>query len=260
MNTSKPGSAYLKKISRNTITLLKKSPGKYADEDYHKLRVEIKKLKAVAGFIEFVNTKFPKKKALQSFKRVYNQAGKIRELQLEASFLKKNNTQFIEQFLSDLAKRIDKEKEKFASLHLKKTTRKTKKAIKGIEPFLQNTNEANNIEFITRERKKIAQLTRDLPLQPSKVHQLRKLLKEDFYNRKRMDQPSPKIKAEDDFLELLGNWHDSTVLNNQIGKSILKAEIDPAELAELLKINAEVSLQSENLFNEINAALEKGVF
>ncbi len=75
-----------------------------------------------------------------------------------------------------------------------------------------------------------------------------------------MDQPSLKIKAEDDFLELLGSWHDCVVLNNQIETSILKAKIDPAELAELLKINAVVSLQSENLFNEINATLEKGVF
>lgn len=260
MKTSKSHSGYIKKIRKNIIALLEKSPEKFEDKDYHKLRVEIKKLKAIAGFIEFSNKKFSKKKVLKPFIKVYKQSGKIRELQLEESFLKKNNSQFIEQYLSDLAKRIEKERNKFASLPVKKTRRKTKKAIKGIEPFLQNTNEAESIEFILDERNKIAQLTRELPLKPANVHQLRKLLKEDFYNRKRMDQPSPKIKAEDDFLELLGSWHDCVVLNNQVGTSILKAEIDPAELAELLKINAEVSLQSENLFNEINATLEKGVF
>jgi CHAD domain-containing protein len=260
MKTSKPGSGYLKKLRKRIITLLKKSPEKFKDEDYHKLRVEIKKLKAVAGFIQFSHKKFSKKEALKSFKKVYKQAGKIRELQLEASFLKKNNPQFIERYLSDLDKRIEKEKKKFASVLRKKRRRKTKKSIKGIKLFFQDTDEADSLEFINNERKQITQLTRELPLKPANVHQLRKILKEDFYNRKRMDQPSPKIKAEDDFLELLGSWHDCVVLNNQIGTSILKAETNSAELAELLEINAVVSLQSENLLNEINATLEKGVF
>ena len=89
MKTSKSGSGYLKKIRKNIIALLKKSPEKFEDEDYHKLRVEIKKLKAIAGFIEFSNKKFSKKKHLKPFIKVYKQAGKIRELQLEESFLKK---------------------------------------------------------------------------------------------------------------------------------------------------------------------------
>lgn len=260
MKTSKSHSGYLKKIRKNIITLLKKSPEIFEDEDYHKLRVEIKKLKAVAGFIQFSKKHFSKRKAVKPVLKIYKQAGKIRELQLEASFLKKNNPQFIEQYLSDLDKRIEKEKKKFASLPRRKTKRKTKKAFKEIELFLEKINEAANIQFINKEREKVAQLTRQLPLKPANVHQLRKLLKEDFYTRKRMDQPSPKIKAEDDFLELLGSWHDCVVLNNQIGTSILKAKIDPAELAELLKINASVSLQSENFFNEINATFKKVVF
>lgn len=259
MKTSKSHSNYLKKISKNIIALLKKSPEKYEDEDYHKLRVEIKKLKAVAGFVEFSNKKFSKKKAIRPFIKVYKQAGKIRELQLEESFLTTNNSQFIQQYLTDLEKRIEKQKGKFASLPRKKIRKKIRKAIKAIEPFLNKTNEEDNIQFINKEREKVAQLTSELPLKPTKVHKLRKLLKDDFYNRKRINIPSPKIKTEDDFLQLLGRWHDCVILNDQIGTSILKAEIEPSELDELLKINAAVSLQSKNLFNEINATLEKGV-
>ena len=51
MKNSKPDSGYLKKIRKKTIDLLKKAPKKFEDEDYHKLRVEIKKLKSIAGFI-----------------------------------------------------------------------------------------------------------------------------------------------------------------------------------------------------------------
>ncbi len=260
MNTSKSDLTYLEKIREKIKALLKKSPATFEDEDYHSLRVEIKKLKAVAGFIEFSNKKFSKKKWLKPFTKIYKQAGKIRELQLEEAFLKTNNPQFIEQYLAKMAKRIERGKNKFALIPAKKTRRKIRKTINGIESFLQKTNEADSIQFINKEREKISTITRELPLNPGNAHQLRKLLKEDFYNRKRVDWPSEKIKAEDDLLELLGRWHDCVVLNDQIGTSILKAEINPAELAELLKINAAVSSQSENLFTQINATLEKGFF
>ena len=88
MKASKPGLDYLKKVRKNITALLKKSPVIFKDEDYHKLRVEIKKLKALAGFIQFSNKHFSQKKTLKPFLKVYKQAGKIRELQLEDAFLK----------------------------------------------------------------------------------------------------------------------------------------------------------------------------
>ena len=109
MKALKSDSNYLKKIRKNITTLLKKSPEKFEDEDYHKLRVEIKKLKALAGFVEFSNQKFSKKKQLKPFSKIYKYAGKVRELQLEVSFLQKNNAQFIEQYLCDLERRIEKQ-------------------------------------------------------------------------------------------------------------------------------------------------------
>ena len=260
MKALKSDSNYLKKIRKNITTLLKKSPEKFEDEDYHKLRVEIKKLKALAGFVEFSNQKFSKKKQLKPFSKIYKYAGKVRELQLEVSFLQKNNAQFIEQYLCDLERRIEKQKKKFASLSFKKIKRKTKKAMKTFQTFFDKTTAADNFQFIRGEREKISKLSGQLPLKPANAHELRKILKEDFYNRKRMDQASPKIKAEDDFLELLGSWHDCVVLNNQIGTSVFKAKINPAELGELLKINAEVSAKSEKLFAEINDRLRQGIF
>lgn len=260
MKNSKPDSRYLKKSRKIILRLLKKSPKKFEDEDYHQLRVEIKKLKSVAGFIEFSNKRFSKRKQLKPFSKLYKQAGKIRELQLEEAFLKKNNVQFIKHYLDDVAKSIKKEKKKFSSLISKKARKKIKMAIRAIESILIKTNEKDVIQFMNNERSKITSLTQKLPLNPDDAHKLRKILKEDFYNRKRINQPSEKIKAEDNLLELLGKWHDCVVLNDQIGRSILKPAMKPTELAELLKINALISSQSENLFTKINATLKKGVF
>jgi len=260
MEPSKTDSDYLKKISKKLAALLKKSPESFDDEDYHKLRVEIKKLKAVAGFAAFANENFSKKKQIKPFSKVYKHAGKIRELQLEETFLKNNNAGFIEHYLDEMDKRIQKEKKKFSSLISKKLRRKTKKSVQKIEQVLGRTNEKDEIQFMENERKKIASLTNKLPLKAEDAHRLRKTLKEDFYTRKRVHWPSEKIKAEDDLLELLGKWHDCVVLNEQIGTSILKAAIKPAELAELIKINALVSSQSENLFSQINSKLSQGLY
>ncbi len=260
MKTSKHGDVYLEKIREKTLSLLQKSPCEFEDEDYHKLRVEIKKLKALAGFIEFFHKSFKRKTHFKPFKKIFKQAGKIRELQLEASFLKKHNPLFIEEYIQSLLNKIEKQKKKFPPLISKKTKRKLKRVIREIESSLEQTTAEDVINFKKNEREKIRQLTQQLPLKPANAHRLRKILKEDFYNRKRLEQPSPKIQAEDNFLELLGKWHDCVVLNNQLGKSILKAKINPAALAELLKINAEVSTKSEKLFAEINDTLRQGLF
>jgi hypothetical protein len=260
MKRSKTDSDYLKKIRGKLAALLKKSPQSFQDEDYHRLRVEIKKLKAVAGFAEFADKDFSKKKQIKPFSNVYKRAGKIRELQLEESFLKNNNAGFIEHYLHEMDKRIQKEKKNFSSLISKKLRKKTKKSIQKIEQVLTKTDEKDEIQFMAAERKKIASLTEKLPLKAEDAHKLRKILKEDFYTRKRIHWPSEKIKDEDDLLELLGKWHDCVVLNEQIGTSILKATIKPAELGELIKINALVSSQSGNLFSKINTKLSNGLF
>ena len=260
MKTSKSGSVYLKKVKKNIILLLKKPSGNYESEDYHKLRVEIKKLKAAVSFIKFTHQSFSKRKVLKPFEKIYHQAGAIRELQLEATYLQKDHPEFIEKYLLDLAGRIDKEKKRFALLLTKNPLPRIKAAIKRMKPYLEHSSQTDSNQFIRHERKRIARLTRQLPMKPSKVHKLRKLLKKDFYNRKRCDGPSRNIKAEDDFLQLLGRWHDCVILNNQLGTSVLQAEIDPAELAELLKIKAAASAKSENLFSQINEALQKGIF
>ncbi len=235
IRNSKPGSRFLKKTRKKILWLLKKSPKKFEDEDYHKLRVEIKKLKSVAGFIEFSNKHFSRRQQLKPFSKVYKQAGKIRELQLEEAFLKKNNVQFIQHYLDDMAKRIKKEKKKFGSLISKKTREKTKNVMREIEPILAKTDDNDVIQFMNNERSQIASLIQNLPLNPENAHKLRKILKEDFYTRKRIDWPSQKLKAEDHLLELLGKWHDCVVLNGQIGTSILKADNQTHRISGITK-------------------------
>lgn len=257
---SSSNSGYLKKIGEKITGLLKKSPNTFEDEDFHKLRVEIKKLKAVAGFIELADKNFSKRGLLKPFSKIYKQAGKIRELQLQQTFLQKQNDFSIDNYLQELLKKTEKEKKKFAALLTKQSPKKIKKPIKKIENFLKRTNENDAIRFTNNEKRKIVSHIKELPLKKENAHKLRKILKEDFYNRKRTNWPSRKIKQEDDFLQLLGNWHDTVVLNQQLEKIRSKTDSSPAEVAALQKIKSSVSSESQRLFNEINSTLGKGVF
>ena len=79
--------AALQKYYKSRINSLEKILGKpdkiVTPEDFHKLRVEIKKLRAVLTLVNWSEKNFKRKKFLKSYKKLFKQAGKVRDLQLE---------------------------------------------------------------------------------------------------------------------------------------------------------------------------------
>jgi CHAD domain-containing protein len=259
MKTSTAYSKYFKQIAKSINSLLKKPVPEYDKEDYHRLRVEIKKLNAFLDALLFCDENFNRDKYFKAFKKIFKQAGKIRESQLEETILKKYEQYAIGHYLSDLKNSINKGQRKFIKIIDKDFRKKIKKSLSKIEPFIDKMNEQKVKEFQEKERSKITDLIQQKNLKPKKVHQLRKLLKVDYYNRKHLDVPGQNIniiREEDEFLVLLGKWHDCRIMNNELEKSITKEAIDPTELNQLLQIDAEVLANSENLMKDINASIE----
>lgn len=258
MKASKSYLKFFKKITKTINSLLSKPVQEYANEDYHRLRVEIKKLNALLNCLQFCSKKFKRKKYFKPFQKIFRQAGKIRELQLQESMLKKKPEHSIEHYLSSLEKRIRRGQKKFASQVHKKSRKKIKKSFRKIEPFLTKMNDRKVAEFMQNERKKIKRLMQQKSLATEDIHEIRKCLKVDYYNRKIHPLPEPNVlNEEDQFLELLGNWHDCRILNDQLEQLIIKEEIYPTELNALLQIHADVSLDADVLFKEINLWIEK---
>src|ERR1700757_2161449 len=74
----------------NTInSLIKKRENNYSPNDFHTLRVEIKKIKAFLVLLEDCNKEFDHRAFSKPFKDIFKVAGKVRELQVERSTLKK---------------------------------------------------------------------------------------------------------------------------------------------------------------------------
>ncbi len=142
---SKTRYGYFKKIEKKISALLKKNVNQFDKEDYHRLRVEIKKLNALLESVKFYSNGFKEKKYTKVLKRPFKQAGKIRELQLAQAALKQYSEYHLEHYLNDLQSRISKEEEKLSSLLNKRLRKKVKKAFAEIVPFLKKKKQRKNI-------------------------------------------------------------------------------------------------------------------
>src|SRR5436190_20764312 len=68
-------------------TFLEQPRDQYTPETFHKLRVEIKKLNALFDLIDFCSKDFKRKKTFRPYHKIFRQAGKVRELQIEETIV-----------------------------------------------------------------------------------------------------------------------------------------------------------------------------
>lgn len=248
---------YCKKRVKNIHEILSISANEFSDENYHQLRVEIKKLHAITEFTNYCCPNFKKKKYFKPFKRFFIQAGKIRELQLGESLLEKYNTAKIEKVLFKVKKDIKKEQKKFCALIQKKQKKKIKGAYKKIATNLKSIPDSKVYDFIEEGKKNINSFIFKNPLDPGSLHELRKSIKQDYYSRESLHlRDKNKWEEENNFQELLGNWHDSETISNLIEKSIIKKKTNADELNLLLQIDEEINANRRLLLDKINSTVE----
>lgn len=250
-------SVYCSKRAINIKNILAILPGEYRKEEFHQLRIEIKKLNAILELISCSCNNFKKNKYFKPFKKIFIQSGKIRELQLEESLLEKYNTRKIEEVLLKVKRDIKKEQKKFYQLITKIKKRKIKRIFKKIVLCLETISDKKVNDFIEGGKSKISRLTMDCPLDENNLHELRKSLKRDFFSRDSLNlRDRNKREEEDNLQELIGNWHDSETMSNLIEKSIIKKKINTEELTQLIQIDEEIGVSRRLLFEKINAAVE----
>lgn len=247
----------------NTIdTLLEKSAQKFTVEDFHQIRVEIKKLNALFKLINFCLKKFEKKKQFRSFRSIFKQAGKVRELQLEEAALKKYaHFSGLKKYILNLKKVQQKEKKNFFLLINKDLKTKLKKSNKNIPSLIEKKiNKKDAKSYLDNRRERIERLTTVKYLKLEKVHELRKLIKEFYYNSKSLNLSKEiKLQKETDALQnLLGKWHDCQVIEEHLNEVVRsKTAMKPLEIKELKKAKNKLSSDGEILLKKINTAIYK---
>lgn len=241
--------------------LLKKTVQKFTVEDFHKLRVEIKKLKAQFKLVNFCSKIFEWKKKFQCFQSVFKQAGKIRELQVEAEALKKYAIyKGLKTYIKNLKKAKQKEIFVFLLLINKDIKTRFKKSKKIVLSLIETINKRDIKNYLEKKRKQIRNLISGKQLKIKNAHELRKHLKEFYYNIKSLNFPKQikLVKETEAFQNLLGKWHDGVVLKQHLNEAMKdKTAMGPSEIKQLKKVKAKLSADCEILFKKINTAIYK---
>ncbi len=250
---------YLKNRKNAIDLLLKKNSRSFTPDTFHQLRVEIKKLDALFELIDFCAGKFKKNKTSKPFRRIFNQAGKVRELQVEEDILK---NYFIDRSLQDYRNSIRriklKERKIFFSILNEDLKEELKKSYRKTLHFTEEINKKKAGYFLKQEEKKIKKLLIQGNLSNARIHELRKLLKRHFYVRKSLQLADrPKFFNKNAaFLTLSGEWHDYQKTIEHLNKVLnSRSEIGPDDAVQIKKIKKKISSDSNRLLNKIRTAI-----
>ncbi len=232
----------------------------------HKLRVSIKKLRALFSLLAALSDQVNAKKAYRPIRQVFRKAGAIRDLQVQQKLLK----QYEKKFELDLSDHIDrlftKEQDAKANfLVFKKQNYFT--VLKQHSDYLLRNLQSLNLEALNAQLsayfqtlfQQIFQLI-DLPnKEAEQLHDLRKLLKELNYNLLLVSDirgvplaDKKSLKNLDALQELLGDWHDTEValLNLEAFKKQL------ADNASFQELYEELEHSYANYIEQIEEALQ----
>ena len=254
---------YLKNRRDAINSLLEKPKRLYTPATFHKLRVELKKLDAFFDLIKFSSKDFKRKKTFKPFKLIFNHAGKVRELQVEEAMLKKY---FLNNLLTGYSNSLKKlrlqEQKDYFSIANKKLVSELKKKYRVIVPFVAQMDKKKVKNYMKKKKNKIEKLLSQDTLETPQVHALRKRLKKFNYNKKSLDLDKQKksLPNKDVLPELMGKWHDCQVVIKHLKKSMNTTGINPKEVTQCETVKANISSDSQDLFNKIKADIHTSNF
>lgn len=219
---------YYRKCTKSFIANLEQAKSTGNIKDIHKVRTDIKKIRAFIELVKILSpANFNIKEFYSVFIDVFNKTGKIRQLQLHINILDKYHLN--PALVRDYKKYINEEKEKLLDefrkikdiLNAEKFNLNTEKIETYMHDIKKKTIIAKSINFINSQFKTIKKLelkTNDL----EKYHDIRIHLKK----AGTIAELTYKINESKKFKKLykkiskteieLGKWHDKVLLNNSI--------------------------------------------
>lgn len=254
---------YLKKRKATIDFLLRKPSDKYTPNTFHKLRVEIKKLNSFFDLINFCSTDFKRKTTYKPFKSIFRKAGKVRELQIEDSTLKKYfGHNIVKDYQKNLKRLQLKAEEDFFLLINKKLMDRLSKKHLAIIPHLCKIDKKKLSTYIAKKENHLQEIIGQEIIQTWQIHKLRKQLKLLNYNKEivNKNKQDESLSKQDVLSELLGKWHDCKVIIRHIKKALNRGQLSLTEVDQLKTIQSKIVQEGNILLDEIKNAIAIGVF
>jgi CHAD domain-containing protein len=255
--------AYIKKRASAIDSFLEKPPQEFSAEDFHDLRVEIKKLKAGFALVAFCSRKISLKEYYKPFKSIFRQAGKIREMQIQQSIQKRYKLyQSLKNFDDYFKKDYETEFGNFLLLINDELKDKIRKREESILSLYADVQEACIDEMAAGQKKKIKGLLGEENLSAEQIHNLRKWLKEHIYICKLFSLKENPIKRMDALQHLLGIWHDYHAIGMNLENAIKSGNMMEEEINNIQILQKKIATKCEVLlrkaisdFNELFSPL-----
>jgi CHAD domain-containing protein len=250
---------YFKKRKKTISGLLTRPASKFTPAAFHLLRVEIKKLKAILDLLEYCSVEIEQKKLFKPFKKLFQKAGVVRELQLEASLLKKMTADnSIEEYITKLNKRQNKSTRSFFLNCNEALPRKIDQRFESIIPLLPIIGKKCAQGQLEKLRLRISKIIQKDNLRIGDLHNLRKLLKTHQYTVSMVSQAeAKKDKAVANFMNLIGKWHDLRVIAKDLNKVKDMKNLSGLEIERILLIIERILSDADELFCKIDVTRRK---
>lgn len=213
MKTSSLVKKYYTKQKKRLLSLLKKNPGDYQEEDFHTIRVAIKKVKAVFSMLGKIDPAFKRKKYFQPFSMIFEQAGAVRDRMVLHQMLEAyHSNPSSHHFRTELQSHIDKEKHEFFKLLNKDLLKKFHRKDAKVKKALDRIDYSSTLKYVDKKAKAIRSILQTSQLLPIVVHDLRKRIKDLYYLQKMLEPKVQEVFPTDKFQDELGQWHDGRLL------------------------------------------------
>lgn len=227
----------LKKYSDNQFRILTELLSVYEltmeREVLHRIRVQLKKIKAIFHLISYCTGSFNVSKEYSSLKKIFREAGRIREIDVSNKLyqdyhiknIKENKTEDQHILISEFRQDIPGYKKTVNGSHKK------------VEKHFERVNSICYKKYLNIKKEELQKQIYPLLIE-SELHKSRKIIKEIYYlsgiSRWRKNNIDPFYNEVQD---VIGKWHDKKVLLDRISEN----KLDPTG-----NISKKLNLKSRN--------------
>ncbi|PBQ34495.1 hypothetical protein CNR22_22845 [Sphingobacteriaceae bacterium] len=218
---------------------------KLSPDDIHRLRVHIKKIRALVS-LRTSKTGNKSSKSLRLIKGLFAMAGALREVQLRAQAIqKKNIDNKLSNYLYYLNLRIHYEKKNF---------KKELQVIKDAKPHLallkQQIKQVGKKQIKAFEKEgddRKQEILKKAKVSSEELHELRKQLKKELYIHEASGDILSVNAGDKKISQMLGEWHDCHVMAADIKKDLKAVKLPASEVKLLKKISNDYITQAKSL-------------
>lgn len=235
----------------NEIAVCYSAPGNTGEESVHNLRINLKRVDALIGLLEYTGHKIPARK-LKPFKTLFRLAGKLRSSQIEFGVIEKHftddslNTNYLHQLHEIKAKRLAA----FSKYLQCGVPRSLKAGIQFLKEKISQVKKKHITRHLNTEKKKLKKMLPRSIFREQELHSIRKDLKRYYLNSKMIEHDYEQLEK---MLDLLGEWHDHQMAFDHVVKAIYTGRLTVPESEPVKQIKSQLITDKENLYEKIVA-------